>query len=131
MHQNCFSSNLAFQKFKMILKITLSLIVVGILYLSLTPSETLTVGNDKISHFIAYSTLMLNIGLIVFPDRKKIVIGLISVILLGVIVEVLQHFVPGRFMSIEDVYANSLGVLLGTILTFVFGKFIQRWLKKV
>jgi len=113
----------------MILKITLSIIVVGILYLSLTPSETLIVGNDKISHFIAYGCLMLNIGMIVFPNRKRILIGLILAIILGIIVELLQQFVPGRFMSIEDVYANSLGVLLGTILTLFFGKSIQKLLR--
>lgn len=115
----------------MILRITLSIIVVGILYLSLTPNETLIVGNDKISHFIAYSCLMLNIGLIVFPNKKKMIVGMILAIALGVIVEILQQFVPGRFMSIEDIYANSLGVLLGTILILLFGKFMQHWLRKL
>ena len=113
----------------MLLRVSLFLIVVGILYLSLTPTETLTIGNDKISHFIAYGCLMLNIGVMVFPVKRKIIIGVILAILLGIIVELLQHFVPGRFMSIGDVYANSLGVLFGVILTLLFGKPIQRLLR--
>ena len=113
----------------MILKITLALIVIGIFYLSLTPNETLTVGNDKISHFIAYGCLMLNIGLLVFPIKRKGLIGALLAILIGIIIELLQYFVPGRYMSIEDVYANSLGVLLGLILILLLGKWIQRLLK--
>lgn len=113
----------------MILKITLSIIVIGILYLSLTPNETLIVGNDKISHFIAYGCLMLNIGVIVFPNKKQMIVGMLFAIALGIIVEVLQQFVPGRFMTIEDIYANSLGVLLGTVLTLFFGKSIQKLLR--
>ena len=92
----------------MILKASLSIIIIGILYLSLTPTETLTVGNDKISHFIAYSCLMLNIGLIQLPSIKKLRTGIIAALLLGCLVEVIQHFVPGRFMSFGDVIANTM-----------------------
>ena len=113
----------------MILKITLSIIVAGILYLSLTPSDIPVVGNDKISHFIAYSCLMLNVGLIVYPKRNKVLFGSFLSILLGVIIELLQQFIPGRFMSIDDVYANSLGVVLGMILTLSFGKSILNLLR--
>lgn len=113
----------------MILKTSLSLIVIGILYLSLTPTETLTVGNDKISHFIAYSCLMLNIGLIQLPSIKNLRTGIIAALLLGCLVEVIQHFVPGRFMSFGDVIANSIGVGIGCLLALLFYKPIQRWLR--
>lgn len=112
-----------------VLKITLTLIIIGILYLSLTPTETLTVGNDKISHFIAYSCLMLNVGIIVYPNKRKIFIGFLFTILLGIIIEVLQHFIPGRFMSLGDVIANTIGVFLGTILILLFGQSIRKFLQ--
>ena len=114
---------------QMVLKFTLAIIIIGIFYLSLSPNETLTVGNDKISHFIAYVCLMLNIGLIAFPIKRKVIIGAIFAILMGFIIEFLQYFVPGRFMSIEDGYANSLGVFLGLLLTLLLGKWIQSLLK--
>ena|SRR5690606_24536242 len=112
-----------------VLKITLTLIIIGILYLSLTPTETLTVGNDKISHFIAYSCLMLNIGILVYPNKKKIFVGVVFAILLGILIEVLQHFIPGRFMTLGDVIANTIGVILGTILTLLFGKTFRKFLR--
>lgn len=113
------------------LKITLTLIVIGILYLSLTPTETLTVGNDKISHFIAYSCLMWNIGLIQLPSKKKLRIGIIAALSLGCLVEVIQHFVPGRFMSFGDVIANSIGVAIGCLIALLLYKPIQHWLRKL
>lgn len=108
----------------MILRITLFLILVVIAYLSLTPKETLTIGNDKISHFIAYAILMVNIGLIVYGKIKGMIIGVSLALIYGALMEVGQHFVPGRFMSIMDILANSLGVLFGVIVTLVFGKYI-------
>ena len=115
----------------MFLKVSLTIIVIGILYLSLTPTETLTVGNDKISHFIAYSCLMLNIGLIQLPSIKKLRTGIIAALCLGCLVEVMQHFVPGRFMSFGDVIANTIGVGIGCLLALLFYKQIQRCLRKL
>lgn len=110
-----------------VLKITLTFIIIGILYLSLTPTETLTVGNDKISHFIAYSCLMLNIGILVYPNKRKIFTGVVLAVFLGVIIEILQHYIPGRFMSLGDVIANTLGALLGMILILLFGKTFRKY----
>lgn len=108
----------------MILRITLFIILVAIAYLSLTPKEALTIGNDKISHFIAYSVLMINIGLIVHGSTKGMIIGVSLALLYGALMEIGQHFVPGRYMSLMDIIANSLGVLFGVIITFLLGKYI-------
>jgi VanZ family protein len=115
----------------MLLKITLTIMVIGILYLSLSPTETLTVGNDKISHFIAYGCLMLNIGLIQLPSIKKLRTGIIAALLLGCVVEVIQHFVPGRFMSFGDVIANTIGVGIGCLIALLFYKPIQTLLRRL
>lgn len=114
----------------MLLRVSLICIVIGILYLSLTPSETLTVGNDKISHFIAYSCLMLNIGMLIMPMRSKLWLGMLAAIVFGGLIEVCQHFIPGRFMSWGDVLANSIGVCIGCLLAIILYKPIHSRLKK-
>lgn len=113
----------------MILRVTLFIILVAIAYLSLTPKETITIGNDKISHFIAYSVLMINIGLIVHGSTKGMIIGVCLALAYGALMEVGQHFVPGRYMSILDILANSLGVLLGVLITITLGKYILEFLQ--
>ncbi|MBL1279989.1 MAG: VanZ family protein [Fluviicola sp.] len=115
----------------MFLRITLILILLGILYLSLTPTETLVVGNDKISHFIAYSVLMLNVGLLTYSSRKKFIFGILLSILFGVMIEVAQHFVPGRFMSFYDVLANAAGVGIGVVLTVFLFKRVNKILQRL
>ncbi len=112
------------------LKITLVILVLAITYLSLTPSEIAVVGNDKISHFIAYAVLTFNIGLLVFPSKRRLLIGMLVAVLFGILIECIQHYIPGRFRSIEDVYANTIGVALGGLLTLAFGKGLLKLLRK-
>ena len=113
------------------LKITLVILILAIAYLSLTPSETLIVGNDKISHFIAYSVLTFNIGLLVIPSRRHLFVGMLAALVFGILIECIQQYIPGRFRSIEDVYANAIGVALGGLLTLVFGKSLLLLLRKM
>ena len=113
------------------LKITLVILVVAITYLSLTPSEIAVVGNDKISHFIAYAVLTFNIGLLVFPSQRRLLIGMLAAVAFGIMIECIQHYIPGRFRSIEDVYANMIGVALGGLLTLAFGKGLLKLLHKM
>lgn len=106
----------------MILRISLILVLLGIAYLSLTPSETIVVGNDKISHFIAYAVLMFNAGLLTYKTQRKFILAIAVCLVYGALIEVGQHFVPGRFMSGYDMIANASGVGIGTILTIVLYK---------
>lgn len=114
----------------MILKVSLGLVVIAIAYLSLTPSDTLTIGNDKISHFIAYGTLMFNSGLLTFHEKNKFIRAIFLCVLYGVLIEIAQHFVPGRFMSIYDIIANVAGVVIGCILTVLLNPIVSRLLGK-
>ena len=113
----------------MSLKIILILVVVSIAYLSLTPSDTISIGNDKIGHFIAYAVLTTIIGLIWYPKLKSFGVGVVLAILYGALIEIGQYFIPGRSMSGYDILANSGGVLLGVIITIVFSKSILKLLK--
>ncbi|HIP32337.1 MAG TPA: VanZ family protein [Crocinitomicaceae bacterium] len=114
---------------KTLLKLSLVIVIIGIAYLSLTPTEIITVGNDKISHFIAYCVLMTNVGLLTYVKKKQLVFGIVFCILYGVLIEIIQHFVPGRVMSGWDMVANIGGVLLGVITTAFLYKRIQFLLK--
>lgn len=104
----------------MILRISLVLVVLGIAWLSLTPTETITIGNDKISHFIAYGILMVHIGLLTFPKIKSFLLGIALALMYGALIEIGQYFVPGRFMSGYDMLANAGGVLFGSVFTLLF-----------
>ncbi len=86
-----------------------------VVYLCLTPSlkQPLDVpGMDKVYHGLTYSWLAL-LPQLAFarPGRAAIASG--AMIGLGVLLELGQAFVPGRFCSGLDIAANSLGVGLG------------------
>ncbi|MDX2360619.1 MAG: VanZ family protein [Crocinitomicaceae bacterium] len=114
----------------MLLRVSLILIIIGIAYLSLTPTDTITIGNDKISHFIAYGALMTNIGMITYEKRYRFLWGIILALLYGALIEVGQHFVPGRFMSGMDMLANAGGVILGALITIFAYKPVRKLLSK-
>ena len=113
----------------MILRISLILVILTIAWLSLTPTETITIGNDKISHFIAYGILMIHVGLLTFPKTKSFLLGIVLALSYGALIEVGQHFVPGRYMSGYDMLANAGGVFFGCVFTFLFHKPISKLLK--
>lgn len=82
--------------------------------LSLLPQDVMPhVGfGDKIQHLIAYLCLALAGG-IAFPDRRSFLALAVGLVALGIVLEFGQAVVPGRFTSIGDVVANTVGVLLG------------------
>lgn len=108
----------------MLLKVSFVFFLILIAYLSITPTETISVGNDKISHFLAYTVLGLNATLIAYPARKKMIASTLLVIAIGAFLEVTQHFVPSRVMSIFDFYADLGGAILGLTLTLLLGKWL-------
>jgi VanZ family protein len=112
-----------------ILRVSLVIVIIGIAYLSLTPSETIIVGNDKISHFIAYAVLMFNAGLITYKIKKSFYLSIILCLIYGALIEAGQHFVPGRFMSGYDMVANASGVMIGVVLTIILFKPVIRLLQ--
>ena len=113
----------------MILRVSLVLVLAAIAYLSLTPTTSISVGNDKVGHFIAYSALMTNMGLVTLTKMKSFRIGIVFSICYGMLMEIGQHFVPGRTFSMLDMVANVSGVLIGVTISLLFGKQILKLLK--
>ena len=105
------------------------LLVGAIVYLSLKPAshQNLVEVNDKVGHFLAYFVLFIYTH-IFFPKWKIGGAALFS-FLLSCSLELLQHFSPGRTVSIWDVVANGTGVLMGIAFYLLFKKWIVKLLK--
>jgi VanZ family protein len=87
--------------------------VLAIEYLALTPQhiEVLEGLWDKQNHFIAFFVLylLLSLGFSHFSTFKKITI----LLFIGFQIEATQYFIPGRFFSLMDIVADSIGILIG------------------
>ena len=70
---------------------------------------------DKLQHFGAYLALSI-LPVIGFRDKRRGLMAGLSMFLLGVLMELGQHFSPGRAMELGDVAANGVGVGCGTLL---------------
>jgi len=108
-----------------VLRFSLILIFIGIAYLSLTPSTSVSVGNDKLGHFIAYGALMFNLGLLAFDQTRKFLLSMLLALCYGALMEWGQSFVPGRSVSLYDMFANAGGVAIGSLLAYFFGARIR------
>ena len=83
---------------------------------------TLTIGwFDKLVHFFEYAVLAMLISRGIFRTTslkasRNILFTLISAGVYGIVLELIQQFVPGRDASIHDVGANMVGVVFGIII---------------
>ena len=92
-------------------------------YLSLMPYDGNLLDNqrDKLAHLMVYAALTV---LAYLAYQRVAMLWLVAALLMySVGLEVGQYFVPGRFLSLADVIANILGLLLGSA--------ICRWLNKL
>jgi VanZ family protein len=71
--------------------------------------------NDKVLHFGAYLALS-PLPVIGYSDRRRGLMTGLSMFVLGILLEVGQHFSPGRSVELGDVVANGVGVSCGTLL---------------
>jgi VanZ family protein len=89
-----------------------------LIYESLTPSPPELPEfpfSDKVTHCLVYAWIMLWFGFIYRPGRKYLLLGL-SLILLGVTLELLQGASGYRSMEVSDAGFNALGVFVGGLL---------------
>ncbi len=94
------------------------LLVALVVYLSLS-SDTLVMANDVKANRLAYVALHLLVyGVLMlwflqlYPASRRPIIAL-SLIAMGVLLEVLQGFTPDRSPGYTDAVANIVGVMLG------------------
>lgn len=94
-------------------------------YLALTPQHIEVIEGfwDKQNHFIAFFVLyiLLSAAYKHFSLQKKITL----LVFVGVQIEVMQYFIPGRFFSLLDILADSIGIAIG----FAIHRYVlKRWL---
>ncbi len=84
------------------------------------PSFGLT---DKMNHFIAYFALAILVNLTLMYQRKSLLLfnkavmaTIVICLLYGVIDELHQMYIPGRFAETMDWFADSLGAVSGVLL---------------
>lgn len=70
---------------------------------------------DKVFHCLAYLFFFLLASRLCRTGRQLLLAAL-SIVIFGVLMELGQSMVPGRQMSILDVVANTVGVLLAVVL---------------
>lgn len=87
------------------------LLVAAIIWLSLTPRPPDVGAGDKLSHFAAYGTLMLWFAQLYRPTRTRVLYA-VGFVIMGIVLEFVQGAV-GRTYEVEDMFANTIGVLLG------------------
>ncbi len=85
-----------------------------IMYLATTTNTQLAVVQsmwDKANHFAAFFTLYILLSL-AFKDLA--IAYKISLLLgFGMLIEIVQYFIPGREFSFLDVVADSIGIFIG------------------
>jgi VanZ family protein len=71
---------------------------------------------DKLVHFTMYGVLGLlaaRAALSTGRGARTLLVLLLSILLLAVVDEVHQHFIPGRSMDVHDWMADALGAAVG------------------
>jgi VanZ family protein len=75
--------------------------------------------SDKILHFCAYLLVAL-LPAFGFRNPRQATRAALSMLILGFILEALQHFSPGRAVEFGDLVANTAGVTCGILLARFF-----------
>ncbi len=76
---------------------------------------------DKLKHSFAFFVLYILFSF-AYP-KLNIKIKVLSLIGYGVLIEIVQYFIPTREFSLEDIFADSIGIISGVI----FIKVIKRY----
>ena len=68
---------------------------------------------DKANHFIAFFVLYILLSLAY--KKFKTITKFILLVLFGMQIEIVQHFIDGRYFSLMDVVADTIGIILGIL----------------
>lgn len=75
---------------------------------------------DKFNHFMAFFVLYVLLSLA--HQELSVKVKLALLLLLGILIETVQYFIPGRFFSLMDVVADSIGIAIGIVLYGIYKK---------
>jgi VanZ family protein len=115
---------------KRVLRVLFLILLIIIEYLATTTREMILVESiwDKANHFMAFFVLYVifsmayeNISLL-----KKVLL----LILFGWQIEIVQSFIPGRFYSLYDIVADTIGILIGVIACYSY-EYLKKRVREV
>ena len=75
----------------------------------------------SINHLVYFFYLSI-LGFIFRSNKRKFVNSFSFLFLISIILELLHYFIPNRAFELNDLYANSLGVLLAYFIFKLFKK---------
>ena len=84
--------------------------------------------NDLVAHAVGYALLMI-VAVFAFANKSKFVALAIFCFAYSVLIEFIQYFIPYRTLSLADIAANGVGVVVGLLLAYGFWPLIRRILK--
>lgn len=100
--------------------------LLAIEFLATTSREIEVIQNswDKANHFFAFMVLyiLLTLSFKYFSLLQRVLL----LFLYAVQIEVVQYFIPNRYFSLLDIFADMVGVLIGyLVLKFFKGSFMR------
>ena len=104
-------------------RVYLFICVVAIEFLATTTIHIETIENswDKANHFIAFFVLY---TLLTFAFEKiSRLMKIALLVMFGLQIEIVQSFIDGRFFSLLDVFADSVGIAIGV--------FLEKYVRKI
>ena len=94
------------------------LLIVVVSYLALTPvpPPSIDFGWDKLNHVLAFGALGFSASLSCPVSRRVRLLLFFLLFGFGGLIEFLQQYVPGRCGEWVDLFADSVGIVLGAII---------------
>jgi uncharacterized protein YacL len=76
-------------------------------------------GADKMLHCLVFCILMLWPAT-TFDRKSNVALAAVFLLGIGILMEYLQTFIPGRSAELMDVVFDGVGLIVGTIIGFLF-----------
>ena len=114
--------------FRKLARATFAIATLAVVVVSLLPIEELPSLDvwDKLEHAVAYALLAL-LGAVAWAGRARASAMIaVSLVGLGIVLEFLQAFVPGRTTDPADALANLVGTVAGLGLVAGLGRIAGR-----
>ena len=81
---------------------------------------------DKLAHLLLFAFVSMNTFFYFFTNKKLLVFNLIFVFSLPLTTEILQLFIKGRHFEVNDIIADTLGILFGALIYFLLKSLITK-----
>ena len=99
-----------------------------ITYVACRPADAFhpTLGWDKLNHAAAFLTMAFS-GHFAFRERPRATFWVVfSLLALGIAIELLQTYIPGRQGEVEDLFADAVGLFMGLLMAVGLARRLER-----